>query len=87
MGETWDHEATIFLGTDLREPMFLSLDDNLYFSFFQAGTNPVDFEPLGLFRMRMIRVGEWTEPEMFGHLGEVVWEVIKENGTAYSQVE
>ena len=55
-GETWDFEATIFLGTDLREPMFLSLNGHLYFSFFQAGTNPVDFEPLGLWRMKQIRV-------------------------------
>jgi len=84
-GETWDFEATIFLGTDLREPMFLSLNGHLYFSFFQAGTNPVDFEPLGLWRMKQLRVGEWTEPELYGHEGEVVWEIIKENGTAYSQ--
>ena len=33
------------------------------------------------------KVGEWTEPELYGHEGEVVWEIIKENGTAYSQVK
>lgn len=84
-GQTWEHETTLFFGTDLREPMFLTLNDKLYFSFFQAGTNPIDFEPLGLFRIRMIRVGEWTSPELYGHEGEVVWEIVQENGTAYSQ--
>ena len=84
-GQTWEHETTLFFGTDLREPIFLTLNDKLYFSFFQAGTNPIDFEPLGLFRIRMIRVGEWTSPELYGHEGEVVWEIVQENGTAYSQ--
>ena len=65
--------------------MFLSIEDTLFFSFFKGGTNPVDFEPLGLFRMQMQDVGVWSEPELFGHQGEVVWELVKENGTAYSQ--
>ena len=47
--------------------MFLTIDDRLYFSFFQGGINPVDFEPLGLFRMEMQDVGVWTEPQLYGH--------------------
>ena len=73
-GASWDMEASVFLGTDLREPMFLSINGKLFFSFFQGGTNPVDFEPLGLYRMEMVGVGEWTEPQLYGHQGEVVWE-------------
>ena len=83
--ENWDFEASLFYETDLREPMFLSMEDTLFFSFFKGGTNPVDFEPLGLFRMQRQDVGVWSEPELFGHQGEVVWELVKENGTAYSQ--
>lgn len=77
MGGSWDWEASLYLGTDLREPMFLSINDTLYFSFFQAGTNPVDFEPLGLYRMENLAVGVWTGPEKYGHEGEVVWEIVK----------
>ena len=65
--QDWEHEGTLYFETDLREPMFLSIDDKLYFSFFQGGINPVDFEPLGLFRMEMIDVGVWTEPQLYGH--------------------
>ena len=84
-GATWEHEATLHFGRDLREPFFLSIDGKLIFSFFQGGTNPIDFEPFGLFRMLRLRPGEWTEPELYGHHGEVVWEIVKENGTAFSQ--
>ena len=78
-GATWDMEQTIFLGRDLREPFFLPIGHRLVFSFFEGGTNPVDFEPLGLFRMERIRPGEWTAPELFGHEGEVVWEIVTED--------
>ena len=84
-GASWDHEATLFFERDLREPFFLSIEGKLIFSFFQGGTNPIDFEPFGLFRMLRLRPGEWTEPELYGHDGEVVWEIVKENGTAFSQ--
>ena len=43
----------------------------VYFFFFEGGVNPIDFEPLGLFRSERLRPGEWTEPEIFGHKGEV----------------
>ena len=65
--QDWEHEETLYFETDLREPMFLSIDDKLFFSFFQGGVNPVDFEPLGLFRMEMLDVGVWTEPQLYGH--------------------
>ena len=84
-GASWEHEATLYYGRDMREPFFLSIDGKLIFSFFQGGTNPIDFEPFGLFRMLRLRPGEWTEPELYGHDGEVVWEIVQENGTAFSQ--
>merc|ERR1719220_2997418 len=47
--------------------------------------NNLDFEPLGLFRSERLGPGEWTEPELFGHKGEVVWDIVTENGTACAQ--
>ena len=43
----------------------------VYFFFFEGGVNPIDFEPLGLFKSERLGAGEWTEPEIFGHKGEV----------------
>ena len=43
----------------------------VFFFFFEGGVNPVDFEPLGLFKCERLGAGEWTEPEIFGHKGEV----------------
>jgi len=84
-GTTWDMETSIFLERDLREPFLLTMNHKLYFFFFEGGVNPVDFEPLGLFRMERIRPGEWTYPELWGHEGEVIWDIVSENGTACAQ--
>merc|ERR1719369_707327 len=84
-GTSWDMEANLFYGRDLREPFFLAIDGKLLFSFFEGGTNPIDFEPFGLFRMERIGMGDWTAPELFGHDGEVIWEIVRENGTAFAQ--
>jgi len=81
----WTWEQTYFLGSDLREPLFVEAEGNLFFYFFQGGTNPTDFEPLGLFSSQRSEIGVWTEPQLFGHEGEVIWEIVKENGTLYSQ--
>ena len=41
----WEHEKTIIMDADMREPYFLALDQSLIFYFFKAGTNPIAFEP------------------------------------------
>jgi len=84
-GTSWSLELEVFLGRDLREPFLLAMDERVYFFFFEGGVNPIDFEPLGLFRSERLRPGEWTEPEIFGHKGEVVWDIVTENGTACAQ--
>jgi len=81
----WELEKTIFLGSDMREPMFMETGGKLNFTFFEGGTNPIDFEPKGLFQMQRREDGSWTQFERFGHAGEVIWEVVEENGTLYGQ--
>ena len=44
-GKTWSLEKMIGYGKDLREPYFLEVNGNLFFYFFEAGTNPIAFEP------------------------------------------
>ena len=73
-GKTWLSEATIELGTDAREPHFLLMPDGTFvFSYFQAGTNPISFDPLSPWRMFYRGRGNWSEPEIWGKDNEVVW--------------
>lgn len=73
--QDWQFEYTVFLGSDMREPNFYVQNSSLYFSFFQAGTNPLAFQPHKLFRMKRQGAGKWAEPEQMGHEGEIIWQV------------
>lgn len=64
--ETWSHELTLDLGTDLREPRFLSLDGQLILYFAVLGTNPADFEPQGTMLVERRGPSDWTAPERLG---------------------
>jgi len=81
---TWEHEITLSLDKDMREPFLLEMNGTLRFFFFEAGVNPVGFDPSRLLRVERKGLGDWTDAEQWGHLGEIVWEVVVENGTAYS---
>lgn len=59
------------MGTDMREPFFLDINNQLVFSFFQAGTDPLAFQPRHLFRTYRKAFAQWTEPEIWGHPEEV----------------
>ena len=59
--ETWTHETSMSEGTDLREPRFLSIGDELFLYFAVLGDNPLAFEPQGS-RVTVWSDGQWTEP-------------------------
>ncbi len=61
-GTTWSHEATFFLGTDLREPRFLETDQGLRLHFARLGTSSVAFEPGGTLISDRGADGEWSDP-------------------------
>lgn len=82
-GHTWTHEQTISIAKDMREPLFLSIKGRLHFYFFEAGTDPVKFEPKHLWRIERLASGEWTEKQRAGADGEVPWEVKVRGGRAY----
>src|SRR5262245_32681697 len=46
--EHWTLEAKFSMGTDLREPRFLSFDGKLFFYFSVLGSDPLKFEPQGV---------------------------------------
>lgn len=86
-GAGWDFETRIALGTDVREPRFLSIGGELQLIFFEAGTDPLQFEPRALRRSFRRAAFDWTAPEVWQLAGEerpvVPWDVKVRFGTAY----
>jgi hypothetical protein len=83
LGESWDFEREIALGTDVREPRFLSFGGHLYLHVFEAGTNPLAFEPKHMWRTERRGPADWTDLETFGSDGEVPWCMKVRGGVAY----
>ena len=48
----WDHEITLAIDKDMREPFLLEMNGTLRFFFFEAGVNPVGFDPARLLRIQ-----------------------------------
>jgi hypothetical protein len=61
-GVSWDFEASVALGTDVREMQFLSWEGDLWLYFAVLGDNPLDFEPQGMRMMHLDAPGDWSEP-------------------------
>ena len=76
LGVTWDFEGTWALGADAREPLLYAVGDQLFFQFFEAGTDPLAFEPRQIWRTEYRGPGDWTEPVSWGEETEVPWEVV-----------
>lgn len=82
-GLTWTHEFTVDRGRDVREPRLLSWDGRLFFYFFEAGTNPFDFEPGRVFASERHAEGSWTDPVAISGEGYVVWRTKVVDGRPY----
>jgi hypothetical protein len=70
--ETWRHETRIALGTDVREPRFLSWQGRLHLYFALLGTNAVDFEP-GEMRRSTLGPDGWSTPVTAYVPGFIPW--------------
>jgi len=82
--ETWEYETEVELGTDVREPGFLSFGDELIFYFTVLGTNRFTFEPMGVRAMTRSADGTWSEEAVdIGLPDRVAWRFREERGTAY----
>lgn len=82
-GRTFEHELTVALGADTREPRFISLAGTLSFFFFEAGTDPFGFEPKHLWRTTRRGPHDWTPLERAGEDGEVLWGLKVRGGKAW----
>src|SRR5262245_51591013 len=81
--QTWTYETQVHLGTDLREPRFLSFGGRLFLYFAVLGQNPIAFEPQGMKVTERLSDGTWTEPDWFYQPGFIPWRAKVVNGVPY----
>jgi hypothetical protein len=81
--QDWRYETQIHLGTDLREPRFLSFDRRLFLYFAVLGQSPISFEPQGMKVTERLADGTWTDPEWFYQPGFIPWRAKVVNGVPY----
>lgn len=81
--KAWRLEHRIALGTDVREPQFLSIDGRLMLYFSMLGKNSLAFEPKGMYGVERRSDGSWSNPYAMG-LGDVIgWRIRNESGVPY----
>lgn len=73
------HELTIALGSDLREPRWVQVDDELMLFFAQLGVSPLRFEPKGIWRSRL-GAGGWSGPHSVDLESLVPWRIKNHHG-------
>jgi hypothetical protein len=82
-GVTWEFEREIALGTDVREPRLLSLNGRLQLLFFEAGHDPLAFEPKRILRTFRNGLGDWSDLEVLVDEPEVPWDLKVRQGVAF----
>jgi hypothetical protein len=83
--KNWEFEARFHLGTDLREPRFLSYKGRLFLYFALLGKESAKFEPQGMVVTERTGPAAWTEPTGFYRPGEhyIPWRTKIHDGRAY----
>jgi len=71
--EHWTFETTIAIGTDLREPRFLAIGEQLFLYAAVLGKNVGFFEPQYTLVSEYLGPAEWSEPERVLDDGFIAW--------------
>lgn len=83
---SWDYETEFHLGSDLREPRFMTHEKRLMLYFLQNGDAMLKFEPRQSFACEYTGPGKWTDPRPIYEPGYVMWRFKSRGGTAYAAV-
>jgi hypothetical protein len=75
--ETWRFETEIHVGTDLREPRLMYLDEpnEVYLYFAVLGDSPTAFEPQGTMFVMRDEEGRWSEPAWWREDDFIPWRI------------
>lgn len=73
-GLHWDEENIIDMGLDIREPLFIKMNNRLMLYYFKAGTSSIKFEPSFTFMIERIQLGQWKEEKQVSEVrSRVFW--------------
>ncbi|MCA9714445.1 MAG: hypothetical protein KC468_07140 [Myxococcales bacterium] len=81
--KTWSFEKKVALGTDVREPQFLSLPDRLIFYYAALGSDPFNFEPMGTRYSIQAGPGDWSADQEIFDAEFIPWRIKDYDGTIY----
>ncbi len=73
--QTWTHELTITMGTDLREPRLVSWQGRLFLYFAVLGTSSLDFDPQGTMVAVRDTDGTWSDPTWWRQDSFIPWRI------------
>jgi hypothetical protein len=80
---TWRMETSVTMGTDLREPQFLSLHGELFLYMTVLGDSAWSFSPKDVVALQRKPDGSWTVPAAIGLPRHVMWRIQTIAGRAY----
>ena len=80
---SWDFETAFELGTDLREPRFLSWSGRLFLYFALLGTSPINFEPGEFMVSEYLGPGNWSPEQSCYEPGFIPWRTKVIDGVPY----
>lgn len=83
LGRTFEMEHEVAIGADVREPSLLSLGGRLILHYFEAGTNPVAFEPKHVWQSERLGPGRFSRAVTVLQAGEVPWDLKVRGGRAW----
>ena len=83
-GEIWEKEDVIEINTDIREPLFGKINNNLMFYYFKAGISSMDFEPTYVYMKERMKLGKWSIEQQVSYVrSRVFWSMKNRNNKIY----
>ncbi len=83
----WEKETEFQMDhSDMRETRFLVFKDKLLLYFFQAGKNPLAFQPQSTYAVERLSPGSWSAPRAIYQPGYIDWRAKVRGDVAYLSV-
>lgn len=79
----WDEELSIANGNDVREPLFMEINDVLHLYFFEAGKSMISFSPKYINHYTKNDTQKWQHQRQLLEQGEVPWSIKKRDGKIF----
>jgi hypothetical protein len=85
LGATWQHEETIKLSTDIREPFFAEIGGKLFLYYMELGDNPFSFDPKQAWYTVLDHGGPWSAPAVLDGFPKetMIWAIQHHRGQAW----